>query len=536
MAAEGKLLLQITEGQADFRLVRLQLAKQTFRNQILPLYYEADKQLVAVKGVMEEELLSDQIDLEEASAQVRNQITVVSLLTVVLGLAFAYLMSRSLTGPLLHLRKIIQVLSLGKLPEDYNVPQDGDEIAEMAKDVDKLIGGISQTSNFAKDIGEGKYETTFKPLSEEDILGNNLLKMRENLRTAAEEVQQRQWINEGLSKINNLIKRGDDFAALSDELLRVLVRYLGANQGAFFILDDTKEHQEDQMKMVSCFAWGKKKYLKMHLRKGEGLAGQTWREGRARLLTEVPEDYVRITSGLGQAAPRSLLIAPMTLNEETFGIIELASFSEFLPHQVEFIRRVGENIASTLSILQNNLRNQSLLREAQEHTGQLSAQEEEMRQNMEELQATQEEMGRIQRENELRDALLLESVLFVELDNDLHIQRSNVRFQECLGLSQQEVEGRLLGDVLPLPESAKLGFEKMKQGKLWQSQFQFRHIEGKPIQLEVFGQLAFKADNTPEKYILVFLDHSQAYQHELELQEALERLEEQLQRQHNTDA
>jgi PAS domain-containing protein len=273
----------------------------------------------------------------------------------------------------------------------------------------------------------------------------------------------------------------------------------------------------------------------MYLRKGEGLAGQTWREGRVRLLTEVPEDYIRITSGLGEAPPRSLLIAPMMLNEETFGIIELASFNEFLPHQVEFIRRVGENIASTLSILQNNARNESLLREAQEYSGQLAAQEEEMRQNMEELQATQEEMSRIQRENELRDALLLESVLFVELGIDEHIQRSNTRFHERLGLSPQEVDGHLLGDVLPLPENAKLGFEQMKQGKLWKSQFEFTHIDGKPIQLEVFGQLTFNADNSPEKYILVFLDHSQAYRHELELQETLARLEEQLLQQRNTE-
>jgi len=535
MAAQGKLLLQIAEGQASFRLARLQFAKQSFGSQVLPLYYEADKQLVAVTQIMEEELSRDQISLEKASAQVRNQIIIVSVLTVVLGLAFAYLMSRSLTGPLLQLRQVIQVLSLGKLPQEYDTPEEGDEIAEMAKDVGRLIGGISQTSNFASDIGKGKYDTAFTPLSEEDILGNNLLKMRENLRIAAEEVQQRQWINEGLSKVNDLIKRAEDFTVLSDELLRVLVRYLGANQGALFVLEGEGDGQEAQMKMISCFAWGKKKHLQMYLRKGEGLAGQTWREGRVRLLTEVPEDYIRITSGLGQAPPRSLLIAPMMLNEETFGIIELASFTEFLPHQVEFIRRVGENIASTLSILQNNLRNQGLLKEAQEHTGQLAAQEEEMRQNMEELQATQEEMSRIQRENELRDALLLESVLFVELDTEQHIQRSNARFQERLGLSRQEIDGRLLEDVLPLPESVKIGFEQMKQGKLWKSQFEFTHIDGKPIQLEVFGQLAFKTDKTPEKYILVFLDHSQAYRHELELQETLARLEEQILKHRNAD-
>lgn len=117
-------------------------------------------------------------------------------------------------------------------------------------------------------------------------------------------------------------------------------------------------------------------------------------------LTRIPDQYVSITSGLGEATPSALLIVPLTVNEQVMGILEIATFNSFQPHQIAFLENVGKIIASAVATVRMNARTKVLLEHSQEGTETLRSQEEEMRQNMEELQATQEEMQRKAQEYE----------------------------------------------------------------------------------------------------------------------------------------
>jgi transcriptional regulator with GAF, ATPase, and Fis domain len=131
-------------------------------------------------------------------------------------------------------------------------------------------------------------------------------------------------------------------------------------------------------------------------------------------MTAVPTQYIQITSGLGDAPPRSLLVSPLIVNEEVFGVIELASFQKIESHVQEFVGRIGESIASTISTVRVSEKTKTLLEELQQQTEEMKSQEEEMRQNMEELVATQEEMQRkeqeyLQRIKELEQGHLTQS-------------------------------------------------------------------------------------------------------------------------------
>ena len=119
----------------------------------------------------------------------------------------------------------------------------------------------------------------------------------------------------------------------------------------------------------------------------------------------MPEEYIRITSGLGDANPRALLLFPLKVDKEAYGIIELASFREYEQHEIEFVEKLGESIAATLASVRGTQKNRQLIEQFQEQTEQMRAQEEEMRQNMEELEATQEELKRREREyqDKIRD-------------------------------------------------------------------------------------------------------------------------------------
>jgi PAS domain S-box-containing protein len=312
----------------------------------------------------------------------------------------------------------------------------------MAVAMDKLVNGLKATTSFAENIGNGNYQTDFKPLSEHDVLGNALINMRNNLAEVAEDDKKRNWATEGMAKFSEILRtNNNDLLKLADEIIGNLVKYLKANQGALYIVDDVEETEEPTMSLKACYAWDKKKFMHHQVFKGEGLAGQAWQEGDTVYITDVPDNYVRITSGLGDANPTSVVIVPLKVNDQVFGVVEIASFNEFQNFEVEFIQRIAESIASTISSVKVNARTQRLLEESQEMTEQMRAQEEEMRQNMEELQATQEEMQRSQSETESTMLAVHGALAVADYGTDGVMNKANGNFLTLFGYTQDEVLG-----------------------------------------------------------------------------------------------
>jgi PAS domain S-box-containing protein len=266
--------------------------------------------------------------------------------------------------------------------------------------------------------------------------------MRDNLAKVAEDDKKRNWATEGMAKFGEILRTNNsDLVKLADEIIRNLVKYLNANQGAIYIMDDNHADEEATMSMRACYAWDKKKFLDQKIHRGEGLAGQAWQEGDIIYLTDVPQDYIKITSGLGDSNPSSVLIVPLKVNEQVFGVVELASFSEFQDFEKEFVQKIAESIASTISTVKINARTQRLLEESQEMTEQMRAQEEEMRQNMEELQATQEEMQRSQSETESTMLAINGSLAIADYDTEGKIGKINGNYLSMMGYAQDEVVG-----------------------------------------------------------------------------------------------
>lgn len=268
--------------------------------------------------------------------------------------------------------------------------------------------------SFIKDIENGKldveyYEsltqgengTTDKEKDEEqenDKLAESLISLKDRLNEIAQTEKDRNWVTEGLAKFVEILRASDeDLQSLSDKILSNLVQYLKANQGQMYIINDDQE-DEAFLEMTAFYAYDRKKFLEKRVEMGQGLVGQAFQEKGTVVLTEVPENYISVTSGLGEAPPRCILIVPLKINEEVYGIIEIASFQVFQQHEIEFVEKIGESIASTVSNAKVNQKTKGLLEELQQQSEEMKAQEEEMRQNMEELQATQEEMARKEKE------------------------------------------------------------------------------------------------------------------------------------------
>ncbi len=224
---------------------------------------------------------------------------------------------------------------------------------------------------------------------------------------AKEEDKIRQWRSEGIAKFSEIIRKDiQNIQGLYEEIIAEMVKQVEATQGGLFILNE-EEEDEPFLTMEACYAYERSKYIDKKIYISEGLLGQSFQDKEPLLLTEVPPNYVHITSGLGKALPRCILIVPLKYNEQICGMIELASFKTFQPFHIEFVGRVGEIIASAILSVKINEKTQKLLRETQEQAEQMRAQEEEMRQNMEELHATQEEMQRKQKEIEIANQRMI---------------------------------------------------------------------------------------------------------------------------------
>lgn len=325
------------------------------------------------------------------------ELGLIILVVAIISILFANYFGRNVTRKILTLKESINRLSQGDLSQNTMQLQGRDELNQMENAILQLTDGLNKTSHFAQEVGAGNFDTSFTPLSEKDTLGNSLLQMRENLKRNAEADKKRMWGTTGLAKFGDMLREGSDMKKLSEKILNNLVKYIKANQGAIFIVND-QDGENPVLELVSCYAFDRKKYNQKIINPGDGLLGQAYLEKNTIHITRVPEEYLTITSGLGDSPPRSLLIVPLKDHERIEGLIELASLKDFEPHEIEFVQQLAESIAVTFSNIKVNERTRMLFEEGQQRTEEMKAQEEEMRQNFEELSATQEEMQRKERE------------------------------------------------------------------------------------------------------------------------------------------
>lgn len=289
-----------------------------------------------------------------------------------------------------------------------DVKESKDETGYMNIALDEMILNLRETAEFARQVGEGNLDHEIEMLSESDHLRVALIEMREKLKDAAKlqeekriEEEKRSWTNEGLAKLNEILRKQDDVVELSYQILSYIINYMKANQGGIFIRNN-EDQNNITLELKSFYAFNRRKYIKKSFELGEGLVGNCALEKQTIHLTEIPDQYIQITSGLGGSNPHSLLLIPMKMEQEVLGVIEIASFNDFEKYQIDFLEQASLSIASSLNMAETNRRTSELLEKTQQQAEEMSAQEEEMRQNMEELQATQEESSRRAEESEMQ--------------------------------------------------------------------------------------------------------------------------------------
>lgn len=314
-----------------------------------------------------------------------------------------YFLASQIVGPLTKTTRVFKELATGNIKDSLKLKiKTGDELQEMSDSVNSLIDSLQETEGFAREIEKGNLDAEFEALGENDQLGNALLKMRFGLKEAKnrDEIrrvddQRRNWALDGLTTFADLLRQDSaDFEAYMRNIIGKLVGYTNSNQGGIYLINDNDEKKKT-IELVGSYAFEGEKFDKKVLEFGEGLISVCIMEAKTSHLTDLPKNYLSVSSGLGNNPPTSLVIAPLKRNEEVIGAVELASFANYEDYQIKFIEDVAESIAVTIESLRMQQKSGLLLEQTQQQAEEMMAQEEELRQNMEEMMATQEENNRM---------------------------------------------------------------------------------------------------------------------------------------------
>lgn len=385
---------------------------------------------------------------------IQKSTIILLVIFILIGVIVMLFTANIIAKPINKLREVVMKLGKGEIAESIKT-NSTDEVGKMTDAINELVDGLKATSEFANNIGEGRFDANFKPLSEKDHLGNALIEMSQRLKKAKKDEEERKkqdeklkWTNLGQAKFVEILRQSSkNLETLADNVIKGLVDYLGANQGGLFIYNDY-DQDDIHLELIAAYAYDHKKFFKKRIKIGEGLAGMCALEKYTIFRKEIPNDYIKIRSGLGSANPSYLLIVPLKIEEIMLGVVEIASFKVIKPYQIEFVEKIAENIASSLSTVRINQRTSQLLEQSRKQAERLARQETEMRRNIEDMRQKQLEAQK----NEEKAMGFIKAVNSTFLRADFNIDgtiiEGNRSFFETLQYLPTELEGENINTLL----------------------------------------------------------------------------------------
>ncbi len=298
--------------------------------------------------------------------------------------------------------------------ETFSVKSFFKEIKKIADLLNQINLNLTQYHKMATDIENVDNQL----LQSNDKIAQALVAMQDNYKKISAEEERRKkddaiknWQAEGTAGIIETLRHNNkDLFELSFEVLSDLTKYIEANVGGIFMIE-TNTQGEQFLELIASFAYDRRKFLKKEIPIKEGLIGACAREQKTILLTKVPTDYMSISTGLGGADPRAILLIPLKIDDQIIGVLELASFAGFKKHVVDFIESISENIASMLLNLKRQKEASLLIEKGKKLEEIISQKDEEMNIQYEEFLLLQDDVSNLEQEI-LQKNLLIEELKY----------------------------------------------------------------------------------------------------------------------------
>ncbi len=421
-------------------------------------------------------IVPSSVILESANKNYWTSIIVMIIVILLLAVVIVLMLS-SISGPLSKTTNILKELERGNIQQlDKIKIQTKDELGMMASSVNNLIDALNSTVDFAKKIGRGDLNAKYKLLSNNDILGNALLDMQKNLIDAKKSEERRQlenrklsWSQNGITQVNEILRlENDTLEQLTYSIISFFVKYMSASQGGFYVVNE-EDPQNKYIELISAYAFDRKKQLTAKILIGEGLVGRSVKEKDVIYITNLPEGYMYITSGLGDRTPNVLLITPLIFEGHVFGVVEIAAFEEFDKYQRDYIFDACERIASSISNIKKNVKTNELLKQSQQQSEKLRAREQEFKTKSTELERIQEEVATKQRELALLLEIVTQRAAIIEYNMDGLIINIIDKRTSIIGTKIKTLLGKKIAEIAI----------EAKENKEWFEQFWTDLINGK---------------------------------------------------------
>jgi CheY-like chemotaxis protein/HAMP domain-containing protein/signal transduction histidine kinase len=284
----------------------------------------------------------------------------------------------------------------GKLGGQAEVPGAAGTWRALTDNVNAMANSLTAQVRAIADVatsvtrGDLSRQITVEAQGELDELKNNLNQMIVNLKSTTEKNNEQDWLKTNLAKFSRMMQGQKDLEAVSKLIMSELTPLVSAHHGAFYIMED--DNNTPVLKLIASYAYKERKHLGNRFYLGEGLVGQAALEKKPILLTNVPDDYIRISSGLGEAPPRNVIVLPVLFEGEVKAVIELASFLPFSQIHQLFLDQLAETVGVVINMISANMRTAELLEQSQSLTLELQSQSEELRKQQEELKRSNAEL------------------------------------------------------------------------------------------------------------------------------------------------
>ncbi|NGX48081.1 MAG: hypothetical protein K1000chlam3_01469, partial [Chlamydiae bacterium] len=268
---------------------------------------------------------------------------------------------------------------------------------------------------------------------------------KQEMKMAIEDLDYQNQIKSNVQELANSIRGELGGSDIGSNILSKLSKIINIQVGAFYIFNKDG-HSLD---LISSYAYKKRKNLSEVFQIGEGLVGQCAREKQTIVISNVPDDYIKVTSGLGEATPNVIMVMPIMFEEKLLAVLEIAKLGTFSDGDIKFIEASGENIAVVINSAEARKGMQGLVEETRKQASELQEQQEELKSTNEELETQQETLQKTNQSLEEQAERLTKSEEVVKKKNE-ELKKTT----ESLSIQSREIEQKSI-----LVEEAKVSIE-----------------------------------------------------------------------------
>jgi HAMP domain-containing protein/signal transduction histidine kinase/DNA-binding response OmpR family regulator len=280
----------------------------------------------------------------------------------------------------------------GKLGGQANVPGASGTWKNLTENVNQLAENLTTQvraiAEVASAVTQGDLTRTIgvEAKGEVEALKDTINQMIFNLKATTLRNQEQDWLKSNLAKFTQMLQGQKELNSVTKKILSELATVVTAQHGLFYILQEDEKFMDSKLNLIASYAYIKRKNSPTQYAMGEGLIGQVAIEKERIILSNVPKDYIKINSGLGDAQPQDVIILPVLFEGQLKAVIELASLDTFSQIHLDFLEGLTESIGIVLNTIQSNSRTEELLVQSQSLAGELKSQQEVLKNTNEELE------------------------------------------------------------------------------------------------------------------------------------------------------